>query len=162
MTAKDILKHTINMANDVIMAYLGDLTDDELKIRSSPGSNHLAWQLGHLVSSERKLMTDAGFDMPALPDGFAESYTPETSSSDDADKFHKKEEYLRLMAEQRAATLALLEKASDADFDKATPETMHSHAKNVGSLFNLIGIHVLMHAGQFVAVRRKLQKPITI
>jgi hypothetical protein len=32
----------------------------------------------------------------------------------------------------------------------------------VGATFGLVGEHVLMHAGQFVSVRKKLKKPVTI
>ncbi len=162
MTTKDTIKHTIKMADDVLMAYLGDLEDAALMTRSVPGVNHLAWQLGHLISSEQEMLTGAGVAMPNLPDGFAESYTKETSTSDDAGKFHKKDEYLALMSEQRSATLAALDACSEADLSKPTPESMQEYAKTMGEAFNIVGLHVLMHAGQFVPVRRKLGKPITI
>jgi len=32
----------------------------------------------------------------------------------------------------------------------------------VGATFNLIGSHVGMHVGQFVSVRRKLNKPVAL
>ncbi len=162
MAAKDIIKHTIEMGNDVFMAYLGDLEDADLMIRSQPGVNHTAWQVGHLIASENEMLSGAGFAMPPLPDGFAACYTKETSTSDDPAKFHTKEQYLANMAEQRSGTMAALEAASDSDLDKATPEAMHAFAKTVGAVFNIIGIHALMHAGQFVPVRRMRGKPVTI
>ena len=162
MTSKDVIKNTLQMSNDVLMAYLGDLSDEELMLRPVPGSNHIAWQLGHITSSEHQMMTEVSFPMPDLSDGFEACYTKETSTSDDAAKFHKKDQYLALMAEQRKSTLASLEAASDADLGRATPVSMHEYAKTVGEAFNLIGVHALMHAGQFAVVRRKLGKPITI
>ena len=116
MTPNDALKLTIDMADEILTTYLSDMDDADLMVRSVPGANHIAWQLGHLVSSEQSMLTGAGFSMPDLPDGFAESYTKETSTSDDATKFHKKDEYLKLMAEQRTATLAAL--ARVAQFGK--------------------------------------------
>ena len=108
------------------------------------------------------MLTGAGFSMPDLPDGFADSYTKETSTSDDASKFHKKDEYLKLMAEQRTATLAALDAASATDLDKPSPEEMQAYAPTIGAVFNIVGIHVMMHAPQFVPVRRKLGKPVLI
>ncbi|UCF34043.1 MAG: DinB family protein [Phycisphaerales bacterium] len=162
MTAKDVIKNTINTCHDVLMAYLGDLGDKDLMVRAVPGANHLAWQLGHMIASEHQMLTEAGFTMPALPNGFAESYTKEAATSDDSAKFHKKEQYLTWLAEQRAATLAALDALSDADLDKQAPESMREYAPTIGVMFNIVGIHVCMHAAQFVAVRRKLGKPIVI
>lgn len=162
MTPKDAITKNFDMSGQVLEAYLGDLSDADLMLRPVPGMNHIAWQLGHLVSSENEMLTKAGVTMPALPDGFAESHSMEASKSDDAGKFLKKAEYLALAADQRKGTLAALAAASDADLDKPTPEEMHAFAKNVGEVFALVGLHVMMHVGQFVATRRKLDKPITI
>lgn len=162
MTPNDAIKLTIDMANEILTTYLSDLDDADLMVRSVPGANHIAWQLGHLVSSEQSMLTGAGFSMPDLPDGFAASYTKETSTSDDATKFHKKDEYLTLMAEQRTATLAALEAISATDLDKPSPESMREYAPTIGALFNIVGVHVMMHAPQFVPVRRKLGKPVLI
>ena len=162
MTPKDVIKNTIDTCHGVLTAYLGDLTDADLLIRAVPEANHIAWQLGHLISSEHQMLTDGGFKMPDLPAGFADSYTKETAGSDDPGKVHSKEQYLSWMEDQRAATLAALDTQSDADLDKPTPEAMHDYAPTVGALFNIIGIHEMMHAAQFVAVRRKLGKAVLI
>ncbi len=162
MTAKDIITISIDMAHEIMTAYLGDLNDEDIMLRPVPGMNHIAWQLGHLISSEHQMISDAGYNMPELPDGFDESYTKETSTSDDVSKFATKDQYLEWLGQQRAGTLAALDKVSDADLDKPTPESMHAYAPTVGSAFNIIGIHTMMHASQFVATRRKLEKPIAI
>jgi hypothetical protein len=63
---------------------------------------------------------------------------------------------------QREATLAALTAAPEADLGKPTPESMREYAPTVGVAFNVVGIHTMMHAAQFVAVRRKLGKPVLI
>lgn len=162
MTTKDAIRNTLEMGNQVLMAYISDLSDDELFTRPGPGCNHVAWQLGHLIASENMMMSGIGAEMPPLPDGFAESHTPETAKSDDEAKFHKKDLYLGQMATQRAATLAALSSMSDADLDKPAPESMREYCATAGAAFNLVGMHMFMHAGQFVPVRRKLGKPVLI
>ncbi len=162
MTSKDVIKNTIDMGNEILNAYIGDMTDADLMVRSVEGTNHIAWQMGHLISSEHQMLSDAGFQMPALPDGFAEMHTKETATSDDAAKFFAKAQYMDALAEQRKGTVAALAAVADADFDKPTPESMQAYAPTVGAAFNIIGLHTMMHAAQFVSVRRKLGKPIVI
>jgi hypothetical protein len=163
MTAKDALKGNMDLAQMVVSAYVGDLTDAELMHRPAPKANHLAWQLGHLVSSEYGLvsMVSPGA-MPPLPAGFAEQYSKETTGSDDSAKFLTKKQYLDLWAEQRAATKKVLDALPDADLDKPGPAKMARICPTVGSLFILVGNHGMMHAGQFATVRRILGKPIVI
>lgn len=162
MTAKEAIQHSINTGHMLLTTYLGDLSDSDLMLRAVPGMNHIAWQLGHLITSEHKMMSDAGFTMPALPDGMAESYSKETSTSDDAGKFLKKDEYLQLLDKQREATMRHIDSATDDQLAAEAPEAMRAYAPTVGVVFNMIGVHTMMHVGQFVAVRRKLDKPVTI
>lgn len=159
MTIRDIAKWNITMTHDVVKGYLSDLTDADLLRRAAPGMNHIAWQLGHLIASEQQMMAGIGCSMPALPDGFVEAHTKETASSNDAKKFRTKAEYVELMGKMHAATLAAIDKLTDADMDKPTPDSMQSYAPRVAHLIVLIGSHEMMHSGQFVAVRRLLGKP---
>jgi hypothetical protein len=162
MDAKAAIQGTINMAHFVTQQYLKDLSDADLFIRPAPGTNHIAWQLGHLIASERQMVTALGHSMPALPDGFAESYTKETSTSDDRAKFHTKAEYLSLLGRMHEGSIKALNAIPDSDLDKPGPEDMRAYAPTVGAVFNLVGQHELMHVGQFVPVRRKLGKPVVI
>jgi hypothetical protein len=97
--------------------------------------------------------------MPSLPAGFAERYTKETANSNDSAAFDTKERLLRVFEEQRAATLAALEKQSDASLDRPAPESMQSYAPTVGAAFSLQGGHWIMHAGQWAVIRRQLGRP---
>ena len=97
------IKNELNLPTFVVQRYLEDLTDDQLFIRPHEKANHIAWQLGHLISSEHSLQNMVSPDsMPPLPEGFAEKHSKETASSDDKSAFCTKEEYLKAMQEQRA------------------------------------------------------------
>ena len=72
----------------------------------------------------------------------------------------KKAEYLEMFNNVRGTTISLVEKMSDADFDKPTTGGMAKWAPTVGALILLNANHVLMHAGQFTVVRRALNKPV--
>ncbi|QDV38518.1 DinB family protein [Tautonia plasticadhaerens] len=162
MNATDVIRSTIDMSAMFVDTYLKDLSDADLLIRPVEGMNHIAWQLGHLIGSERHFveLIKPGTS-PALPPGFQEAHAKGTHAEDDPSKFYPRERYQELWGAQRRATLALLESLSDEDLDR-TDETFPSFAPTVGAIMNMVGSHPIMHVGQFVAVRRKLGKPITI
>lgn len=159
MTAKEVIKHVVEFCDMLTRMYVDDLTDEELLIRSVPGTNHIAWQLGHAIASQGEMLTLLGHTPPTLPQGFAESYTPETATSDDPAKFHKKSEYLGLMDTMKTATLAAIDATPEADLDQPGPEAMREYAPTMVACLTILGTHWLMHAGQFVPIRRKLGRP---
>ena len=159
MTAKDAIRDCIEMCHMVTEGYFADLSDQDLLLRSVPGTNHIAWQLGHLISSDCQMIAGIGQKAPTLPPDFVARHTKETATSDDPAKFFKKADYQRLTAEVKAAKLAALAATPDADLGKPGPESMREYAPTVGSVLMLLGTHWMMHAGQFVPIRRKLGKP---
>jgi hypothetical protein len=163
MNAKDVMHHTFGMGTHILNAYLGDLGDADLMIRPVEGQNHIAWQLGHLISSERMFVEGVKpGSCPPLPEGFDAAHNKQGSTSDDPKQFYSKQKYLDLFKAQREATLGVLSSLSDADLDRPGPENVRQIAPTVGATFGLLGEHVLMHIGQFVAVRKQLKKPVTI
>ena len=96
----------------------------------------------------------------ALPAGFSEAHSKEMAGEDDASKFCTKQEYLDLFEKVHAATIAALDQCSDDDLDKPGPEQFGDMFPTVGHVYVLIATHPMMHAGQFVPVRRKLGKRV--
>ncbi len=162
MTSKDAIKSNFDLCNMILTQYVSDFTDEELMKRSTPGTNHIAWQLGHIISSCNQILVSCGLEAAPLADGVAEAYTKETATSDDPAKFHRKEQYLKWLDEQNTATLAALDAMPEADLDKPTPESMRAFRATVGDVLIMLGAHLLMHAGQFVPLRRQLNKPVLI
>jgi hypothetical protein len=163
MNAKDVLKMQMDLGLTVLKTYVSDLDDADLLRRPGTGCNHLAWQIGHLINSEAQLLNGVCPGAAAeLPAGFAAAYTKETINVDDASKFLGKQQYVELYEKQREATKAALDKLSEADLDRPSPESFRKRFPTVGAIFGLIASHPLMHAGQFVTVRRQLGKPVLI
>lgn len=157
MTPQTAIRLSLDTGHMVFSAYLEGLSDADLMRRASPGINHINWQVGHLIVAEHQMVEKAcPGSMPALPAGFAEKYAKETAVSDDASGFCSKAELLKVAAEQRAATVAALEKLTAAELDR---ETGIPYAPTVGAVMSLQGSHALMHAGQWAVVRRQLGHP---
>ncbi|MCG8451163.1 MAG: DinB family protein [Pirellulales bacterium] len=161
MNAIDAIKNTMTTSTMVLKNYISDLEDSELMKRPGPECNHLAWQLGHLIASECMLLESLQPGAAAeLPEGFAAQHDKETCGEDDPAKFCTKAEYLELFDKVQAATTAALDKLSEADLDGPAPERFREMFPTAGHIYILIATHPMMHAGQFVPVRRALGKPI--
>ena len=161
MNSHDAIKQTYGFGQMVLNGYLGDLSDEDLMQRPGDGCNTIAWQLGHLIGSECSLLNMAAPDSAAqLPEGFIEKHFKENANSDDAAHFCTKAEYLELFENVKTATFAALDGMSEEDLDQPGPEAMRDFCPTVGSLLILISTHVMMHAGQIVPIRRRLDKPV--
>jgi hypothetical protein len=162
MNTKDAFKQTIDISQMVVKMYLGDLSDADLLTRPV-GCNHLAWQLGHLISSEVSLLNGiCPGKGPELPPDFAARHSKETTGVNDPQKFCTKKEYLDLLEKVSTASKQALDGLSDADLDAPSPEHFRPRFPTVGSIFTLIATHPMMHAGQIAVARRMLGKPVVI
>ena len=163
MNAKDAIKQAYELSQMVLNSYVADFTDEELLQRPAGSCNHIAWQLGHLITSECNLLNMvAPGAAPELPVGFADNHNKETCGNNELSDFCTKDQYLELYGQAKAATFAALDAMSEEDLAKEAPEDLRSICPNVGGVFMLISTHPMMHAGQFVPVRRNLNKPIVI
>lgn len=157
-TAKDVIRLSLDLSDYVVNAYLEDLTDADLLIAPVEGMNSIAWQLGHVISGECYFANIAQPGAsPALPEGFDAAHSKETATPNAFKPVYTKADYLAFWKAQRAATLAALDALPEERLDA---ETGISYAPTVAAVLNMIGAHALGHFGQFVAVRRKLGKPV--
>jgi uncharacterized damage-inducible protein DinB len=163
MNTKDALRATLDNADMIVKNYVEDLSDEDFHAIPVEGMNPIALQLGHLIDTERAFVEAIKpGSCPPLPAGFSEKHNLKGGKPNDRSRYSSKAEYMRLWDAQRAATRAVLDKMSDADFDKPSPERFASFCPTHGTLINMAGVHPLMHVGQFVVVRRKAGKPVVI
>lgn len=163
MNAKDVIRSALNMNDMVMAAYLGDLDESDFMRRPGPGCNHVAWQLGHLITAEANVLNGIRpGSAPPLPEGFAEKHSNKTTTSDNPADFYPRAVYMDLAQQLQQATRTLLDSLSDSDLDAPSPESLRSWLPRVGDCFVLIATHPLMHAGQLVPIRRATGKPVKI
>jgi hypothetical protein len=159
MNAKDVMRQVAEAAHMLAQAYVADLAEPDFVVRSVPGSNHIAWQLGHIIAGNAKMLRELGRPAPELPAGFVEAHSKDAAGCDDRARFATKAEYLALLEQAKTAILAAIDATPEADFDKPGPESMREYAPTVGAALLILGQHWMMHTGQFVPIRRKLGKP---
>jgi len=160
MGPKDVIRNTLDTSDFIIKAYVNDLSDDELRLVPVEGMHPIALQLGHLIFAEHMFheWIEPGTS-PPLPEGFGEAHDIKKADGDTS-RFKSKEEYIKLWDQQRAATKAILDRIADADLGDNRGGKLPEWAPTVSAVLNMIGMHALNHSGQFVAVRRRLKKPI--
>jgi len=143
----------------VVGQYLGDLSTDDLFVRAVPGSNHIAWQWGHLIASERFILERiAPGKAGTLPDGFEAAHKKDTAAIDDPARFCSKQQYEELTAAMRSDTMRILGELSAEDLDRPV-EKLIPQIQVVSDTFLFMSMHWLMHTGQWALVRRKLGRP---
>ena len=165
MNAKDAILNLYGFADRIVEKYLEGLSDADLLVRPVEGMNHMAWQLGHLIVSEHSLLNSVKPGAsPLLPEGFEEAHgrEPDSTGSNDSQRFSTKAHYLELLKVQREATKAVVAGMSSEDLDTPSIEKFRSRLPTFGAVLLLIGSHYIMHSGQWVAVRRKLGLPVAI
>ena len=162
MPAIDVIRYNIESAWFVTEAYLGDFTEEELLKRPVPAANHVKWQLGHLITSAYNQLRELGADVPELPLGFVEAHGKENAEKSDPGAFWPKQEYFSLMKAVHAAALKFAAGLSDGQLAAPAPESMRAYAPTVGAVLAMIGIHDMMHSGQYAVLRRALGKPLVM
>src|SRR5262245_11545197 len=148
------LKSDLNVWNML----LDDISDAELLMRPVPGANHLAWQIGHVITAECRFLKNIGKSMPELPANFEQQHGKEKIQAEKG--FLTKAEYQKLQAAVRQATIAAVAGCSDADLDKPNTGPLEKFAPTYGAVFQLVAAHSTMHVGQLTTLRRKLGKPV--
>ncbi|MCS6850204.1 MAG: DinB family protein [Gemmataceae bacterium] len=162
MTGKEAIRAVLTSTQGLVGWYVSDLSDQDLLVRPVPGANHIAWQLGHITSAEvslvREVLPEANY--PELPAGFTQVHDNKNAHAESSAGFLTKAQYLELFQKVREATLAAVDRLTDADLDKPNTGRLAAFAPTLGALLILVSNHTLMHLGQFTVVRRKLGKPI--
>ena len=161
MDIRDALKANYQISAMVCGAYLGDLTDDEAMKRPHPDCNHVNWQVGHIIASENGMAQACG-NACDLPAGFKEKYGKEKAASDDPADFVPMSQLREIAKTQGDAFAKMVDGMTDDDFEKPAPEAMQAIAPNLGALANMMGSHWMMHAGQWVILRRQLGRDVVI
>jgi hypothetical protein len=157
----ELIADSLSRNLEMMQMTLADFSDADMLVRPVPGANHAAWQIGHLISAETRMISsyrkDGGGELPA---GFAEKFSKETCTKDDAGFFPDKAALVAQLAKTRASTIQWVKTLTPADLDKPGPERMQKMAPTLGHLLGLALGHTMMHMGQIQVTRRKLGKPI--
>jgi hypothetical protein len=161
MTPIELCADVLNRNFETLKMTLADFSDADMLVRPCPGANHAAWQIGHLIVAESRMINSLSPGaMPELPAGFADRFNKETAGKDDAGFFPQKAALMDQYAKTRQGTIKWVRGLSPADLETPMTGQMANWVPTQGHLVMMLPGHVLMHLGQFQVIRRKLGKPI--
>jgi len=160
MTAKDLILRALEASREQFKMFLSDLSDSDLLVRPVPGANHIAWQFGHVLCSELRLIRAlSGGTGPTLPAGFEEAHAKDRTGADSG--FLDKSTYLSVLDTVRNASVSAVKALPDAELDKPNTGPTAKRWPLIADLCLLVAaFHPTIHTGQFTVVRRKLGKPV--
>jgi DinB superfamily len=153
MQSKDDIKSTLKENQDTLNEFLAGLSDEDLALRRKmglpvPTADNIAWQMGHLITSEVAMGAAVpGASYPELPAGMKEAYGRNARLIVPPVGYLKKAEYLEWFNKVRSATLAALDRLTEADLDKPTLGPMAPSAPTVGALLWHIANHTCLTIG---------------
>src|SRR4051812_22196599 len=98
-----------------MLQYFKDLSDADLQASPVKGANNMAWQTGHLIASEAALGANLGGEYPELPASLKSLTTGDSAKTQPNGGGLSKADYLAWFDRVRKATIAAVEKMSDAD-----------------------------------------------
>ncbi|TVQ64153.1 MAG: DinB family protein [Phycisphaerales bacterium] len=159
MQAIEVIRIAFRLAEHDL-PLLDDMREAPLTRPNSAGGNHPLWVAGHLAFAEAGIRGVALGEASELGD-FESLFAGGTTPSDDAGVYPAYDEVVRLFREQRAHTLAALDRLSDADLDRApdAPPDMREWLPTIGQAFMLMIGHQHFHMGQVSDARRAMGKP---
>lgn len=155
MAIDSTVMHSFQFSVGFLKNLLEGIDDDKMTQQPSPGMNHPAWIVGHLVSSMEFGAKLAGGSYKA-PDGWGELFGMKSTPSDDASKYPDKAALLAELDKSVAAVTPSLESVSTEALAAQMPdEGFRKMMPTVGDgLTFLINGHITMHTGQLSAWRR--------
>jgi uncharacterized damage-inducible protein DinB len=159
VTANDAIVHNLTASKRMLLWFVEDLTPTEFLHRPAANVNCVAWLLGHLTLTDRRVAgTILGAnDFPPLPDGFERRFSRDEGCPT-ADEFADVSILPPLFARHRDVLIATVNALPPEALARPLP-TPHPRFKTAGEAANFMSVHTAMHAGQISVIRRSLGRP---
>jgi hypothetical protein len=159
MATAQLFSANIQQTKGMVDSFLKDFTDADMFYRPAKSANNATWQMGHLCNSTRGMVT--GCD-PSVVFAFEDDtrFGKSKASIDDPAFFPGKAEIMERFDKAMDVAAAWVAKLSEADLAAPSPERLRQFAPTLGNIALLLGVHPMMHIGQFSVMRRGLGKPV--
>lgn len=163
MNTAQFIHASLEFSGDALVKLAQDMKSAPLTFPTPTGGNHPLWIVGHIASSEAKLVHEFGLRIPSAYDHWFPVFGPGTTPVADASIYPSYAAVLEAFEKTRALTLNSLLTMQDADFDQPSgaPEHFKDILGTVGDCFRLAIFHAAVHTGQLTDCRRAAnRKPI--
>ncbi len=156
---KDAIAYSLRTSKALFHRYLDDLKPGEFEHQPCSGGNSAAWIVGHLVRTDRRTLGWLGAtDLPEVPDGFEERFTPSRAVAAEQKGYGDPKELLALFDAHRDRLVEAVLAADPAKLGEPSPMQTPLFT-NKGEALLFMGLHTSMHLGQISTIRRSLGYP---
>jgi hypothetical protein len=157
-TAHDAIVAGYRMAGQLVHRMTNDLSPAEYGHQPVPGSNSVAWVVGHLAVTLWRTADRLGApDLAPLPPGLLDTFTQTGKPAGEQTALGDPAALLPLFDTCLAKVIAPVPGIPPAKL--ADPATRPGFAATFGEGVLFGALHIAMHTGQMSLVRRSLGKP---
>jgi uncharacterized damage-inducible protein DinB len=159
-TANEVIAHSLRSSKGLLHRYTEDLKPEEYLHRTTAKANCVAWLIGHLTLTDRRVLERFGVPddaLPKLPEGFTKRFSRDEGCPQAAD-FGDVSILLPLFDSHRDLLIRTIERATAEQLNKPLEKAMPMFS-TPGELASFMSLHTAMHAGQITMIRRSLGKP---
>lgn len=161
MSARDIAWEQIDAARRYSLSLLEDFSDRDWFRQPSEGVTHIAWQVGHLATSQYslglvRLRGEMPDDARLVPLAFREHFIRGSAPTADAQQYPSPAHIIEVLSRVHAAVAEEVAKHTNADLEQ--PQLGKPHPlfnTKIGGLF-WCARHEMLHAGQIGLLKRLL------
>lgn len=157
-TPNDLIAFTLKASHTRFRSFVDDLKPAEFEAQPIPGVNSVAWMLGHLALTDRRIIGLLGGEPPALPTGFEEKFKTTKQPAGEQKGLGDPKELLAVFDACRQKLIDVVKAADAATLNKPMPNP-HPLFNTLGEAAAFMAVHFGLHAGQVTVIRRALGYP---
>lgn len=156
---KDVILGQLQTSGWLLDQMLADLTDAEFFCPAVPGSNHAAWILGHIATSEESLTCKIVGRTPAFDEPLMKMFGGQSKCLPDASRYPSVADIKAMFRNARERTVQTLKAFDEKHWNDPSPEGLpRDFFPTKGSVWALQGTHAYWHIGQLTTCRVALGK----
>ncbi len=157
-TVNDTIAFNLKASAARLHQYIDDLKPQEFEHQPFPGVNSVAWILGHLAMTDRRILGLFNVEGPAIPEGFADRFKQTRTAATEQKGLGEPKELVAIFDAYRSKLIETVLSASMEALNKPLPTPL-GPATTVGEAATFMSVHVSLHAGQITLIRRSLGYP---
>ncbi len=159
---KDVILGQFQFGQMLFDKFTGDLSDADYFRLPMPGTNHVAWVMGHIACTEDWASGLVTGNKQRIPATTHELFNGSSKAVADASLYPSRKDLDELFKGARANTVEVLAAFDETRWDEPSPEgAPKDMIPTLGSLWNLLGVHQFWHIGHITVCRVALgKKPV--
>lgn len=162
MNVIELLVNRLETARGWTCSLLEDIEASEWFHAPAPGLQHVAWQIGHLASSQVTLIHGRCFDKTPsdhIPARFRELFGKGSRPVADPSAYPAPTDIRRVFDRIHSEALELVKSISVDELERPASGDPHPMFITKGQCIAMVAMHESFHAGQIALTRRILGKP---